>query len=108
LRAVGALVRAQWLTHSSYRLGVVLSFVALAATIVPVYFVADALQPVVGDSIRTEGEHYFGFLIIGLASLYLVGAALTSLPDAVGGASSPERWRRCSAPPLPSLRSSVV
>jgi len=85
MRSTIALVRAQWLTHASYRVGVILSFVALAATIAPVYFVADALQPVVGASIRTEGEHYFAFLVIGLASLYLVGAALTSLPDAVGG-----------------------
>jgi len=85
VRAAAALVRAQWLTHTSYRVGVILSFLALLATIVPVYFVADALQPVVGDSIRSEGEQYFGFLVIGLASLYLVGAALTSLPDAVGG-----------------------
>lgn len=85
MRAAAALVRAQWLTHTSYRVGVILSFVALAATIAPVYFVADALQPVVGNSIQSEGEQYFGFLVIGLASLYLVGAALTSLPDAVGG-----------------------
>ncbi len=85
MRGAAALVRAQWLTHTSYRVGVILSFVALAATIVPVYFIADALQPVVGTSIQGEGEQYFGFLVIGLASLYLVGAALTSLPEAVGG-----------------------
>lgn len=85
MRAAAALVRAQWLTHTSYRVGVILSFVALAATIAPVYFIADALQPVVGNSIQAEGEQYFGFLVIGLASLYLVGAALTALPDAVGG-----------------------
>ena len=83
MREVAALVRAQWLTFSSYRLGVVLSLLALAATIVPVYFVAGALQPVVADSIQNEGRHYFGFLILGIATMYLVTPALVALPKAV-------------------------
>lgn len=80
-----ALVRAHWLIHTSYRMGVILSFIALAGTIVPVYFVADALQPVVGESIREEGGHYFAFLVMGIASIHIIGAALTALPGAVSG-----------------------
>lgn len=83
MRVALALVRASWLTQASYRVGVVLSFLALVATVVPVYFVADALQPVVASSIRDEGERYFGFLVVGLASLYLVGASVSALPQSI-------------------------
>ena len=83
MRVALALVRANWLTQASYRFGLILSFLALAATVVPVYFIADALQPVVAASISNEGERYFGFLVIGLASLYLVGAGVTALPQAI-------------------------
>lgn len=85
MHSVVALTRAALLTASSYRLATMLSFAGLIASVVPIYFIADALQPVVAESIRPEGGQYFGFLIVGLASIYLLSAALGAVPGALGG-----------------------
>lgn len=85
MRSIIALLRSALLTASSYRLATMLSFVGLLATVVPIYFVAGALQPVVAESIRPEGGQYFGFLIVGLASIYLLSAALGAVPGALAG-----------------------
>ncbi len=78
-----ALLRAQWLTFTSYRFGLLLSVGSLLVTVVPVYLVADALQPVVERSIRDEGSNYFGFLVLGIAATYVISAAANALPTAV-------------------------
>ena len=85
MRSLLALLRASLLTASSYRLATVLSFVGLIASVVPLYFVAGALQPVVAESIRPEGGLYFGFLLVGLASIYLLSAAVGAVPGALAG-----------------------
>ncbi len=85
-RAALALTQASWRTAKSYRFSFVLSFVSLAVTIVPVYFVANALQPFMASVISSEGREYFGFVLIGTAMLTLVSAALSSF--AVG-----REWR---------------
>jgi ABC-2 type transport system permease protein len=79
-----ALVRASWLSATSYRFSFVISLGALAVGIVPMYFVAGAIQPVVADSIRTEGGHYFGFLLVGLMTFWFLTSAVGSLPSALG------------------------
>ena len=74
------MTRATWLTAVSYRMGMVLSVLALVVTIVPVYFVSQALQPIVAESIRGEGGNYFAFLVLGLAAMTFVLAAVGSFP----------------------------
>jgi len=81
---VAALVRASWLTAASYRLNMLLSLVSLLVMIVPVYFVAGALQPVMAQSIEGQGGQYFGFLLIGLITFSFLTTAVTSLPAALG------------------------
>jgi len=85
VRGALALVRAQALTHASYRVNVLFSLAGMAATFIPVYFVAHALQPVAEASIRNEGEQYFGFLVVGLAVTYLLTFAMQALPNAISG-----------------------
>jgi len=87
-RAALALTQASWRTAKSYRFSFFLSFASLAATIVPVYFVANALQPFMASVISTEGRDYFGFVLFGTAMLTLVSAALTSFASAVSGGLS--------------------
>lgn len=79
LRKVWALLRADALTATSYRLRMVLAFVGVGFSFVPLFFVAEALQPVVADSIRDEGERYFGFLLLGFALTAYANFALRSL-----------------------------
>lgn len=78
-----ALLRVAWLTEASYRLNVVLQFGGLAISLVPLFFIANALQPLAQESIRTEGEQYYGFLLVGIGVMYYLGFAVRSLPAAI-------------------------
>jgi ABC-2 type transport system permease protein len=88
MRSVLALMRASFLTASSYRLGMVLSVAGLLATFVPLYFISGALQPLVQQSIRFEGGQYFGFLIVGMSATFMLTAAVSSVPAALGASIS--------------------
>lgn len=78
-----ALVRASWRSALSYRLRTVLSLLGLLSTVVPVYFVANALQPTMAEAIRGEGGQYFSFLVVGLISFSFLQPAVKSLPGAI-------------------------
>jgi ABC-2 type transport system permease protein len=83
MHKVLALVRANWLAAWSYRLRMLLSLASLSVTIVPFYFVANALQPTMADAIRTEGSHYFAFLVVGTMSYILLTASVNALPGKI-------------------------
>jgi ABC-2 type transport system permease protein len=104
-RASIALTRAAWRTAKSYRLSFVLSFASLAITIVPVYFVANALQPFMASVIADEGREYFGFVLLGTAVLTLVSPALSSFSSAVSGGLASGFFESLLATPtsLPAL-----
>jgi ABC-2 type transport system permease protein len=80
-----AMVRSQWQAASTYRLRLVISIVSLGVTVIPLYFVANALQPVMAESIATQGGEYFGFLLLGMVTFMLIPTAVNALPGAVGG-----------------------
>jgi ABC-2 type transport system permease protein len=80
-----AMLRASWLAAASYRLSMVMTIAGLFATVVPVYFVANALQPVMEESIRREGGEYFGFVLIGMIAVSLLSVAMNAVPGAIGG-----------------------
>lgn len=82
-RHVFALIGAQWRTFASYRVGALLSMLSMALTVVPLWFVSGALQPVVENSIRNEGGKYFAFVVTGVALTFVMTTALTSVSDAV-------------------------
>lgn len=84
LREVMALVRAGWLTALSYRVGMLFSLFALIVTVIPVYFVANALQPVMAKSIASETHQYFGFLLLGTIIIPFLNAAMGAVPGAIG------------------------
>ncbi len=83
LRAIAALMRAGWRTAISYRLRFTISMLSIVVTIVPLYFVSRALQPVMAPVIATEGVQYFAFVTLGMFAISVVGSALTALPDAI-------------------------
>lgn len=85
MRSVLALMRAAWLSATSYRLAMVFSFTGLIASVVPLYFVAHAVQPLAGASIALEGGDYFGFVVTGVAATYVVASAATAIPTALMG-----------------------
>jgi ABC-2 type transport system permease protein len=83
VHSIGVLVRAQWQTELSYRLHVVLSTVSLLVGLIPLYFIARALHPLLEPSIATEGGEYFAFLLVGLIVFSFLAAAVNTLPGAV-------------------------
>ena len=101
IRAAGALVRASWRTAKSYRVSFVLSFVSLLVMIVPVYFVATALQPFMASVIAEEGREYFGFVLLGTALLALVATALSAFASAVSGGLSSGFFESLLVTPTP-------
>ena len=79
MREAMALIRARWLAVASYRMQMVFSAVGLFVSVVPIYFISRALQPMVADSIRHEGQEYFAFLIIGLIAYAFISTATGAL-----------------------------
>jgi ABC transporter DrrB family efflux protein len=78
---LGAFIRQNFLVQTSYRVRTVFSLFSLFAIVVPVYFIAHAVQPIMAESISTQGGQYFGFLIVGLATQRLMSTTLTALPQ---------------------------
>ncbi len=105
-----ALARANWIMFASYRLRLVMSVGALVVTVVPLYFVAGALQPVMGQAIRDEAHNAFGFILLGMAALSLVSIAVNSLPQQVAAGISTGTLEALLATPasLPALLLGMV
>lgn len=101
MREALALLRAGWLSAASYRLNLFFSLIGLAVSLVPLYFVAQALQPVAAQSISDEGGRYFAFLAVGLAVFFFISSAVMSLPNAIGGGISSGTLEALLATPAP-------
>lgn len=86
MREARALVRAAWLTASSYRVGMVVSLLSLVAVVLPLYFIANALQPAMQGAIGAESRQYFAFVAVGAAVFSLLSTCATALPGALDGA----------------------
>lgn len=110
MSAVAGLVRARWLALLSYRVRTLVSVGGLLASIVPLYFVADAVQPVMGASIEAQGGQAFGFLLVGLATLSVVSVAVTALASEVGSGIKTGTLEAMLATPvdLPDLLSGLA
>jgi ABC-2 type transport system permease protein len=79
MREALALIRARWLTIGSYRAQLVFSTVGLMLSVVPIYFISRALQPMMAGSIRNQGQEYFAFLVVGLIAYAYIGTATGAL-----------------------------
>lgn len=85
MRSVIALIRASWQSARSYRLRMLGSIAALLVSVVPLYFVANALQPVMAENIADQGGEYFSFLMVGTVTFMLLPTVMQALPGSVGG-----------------------
>lgn len=84
LRSIGAFVRQDFLTQASYRVQMLITVGSIVVMMIPIYFIARALNPMMADSIQNQGGEYFGFLVVGLAIQVFLGQVVTALPAAVG------------------------
>jgi ABC-2 type transport system permease protein len=85
MRSALALMRVAWLSGTSYRLATLLQFASVVISVVPLYFIATAVQDLAAGSIQMEGGRYFSFVVIGVASIYVLSSALGAIPSAIAG-----------------------
>jgi ABC-2 type transport system permease protein len=83
MRAILAFMRVSWLTASSYRVSMALSLATVVGSVIPVFFVARALQPMMSSAIKGEGHQYFAFLLIGSITFTFIPLAVSSLPGTI-------------------------
>src|SRR5262245_63136921 len=88
----------------------VFSIVALVASVVPTFYIANALQPFMAERIQGQGHEYFGFLLLGMACFSLLTTAVSALPNAVGAGISSGSFESMLATPirLPELLAGMV
>lgn len=79
MREAMALIRVRWLTIVSYRTQTLMSFAGLLVSVVPVYFISRALQPMMAASIQNEGQQYFAFVVVGLMAFAFINTATSAL-----------------------------
>lgn len=110
MREALALMRAGWLSAASYRLNMVFSVFALLVTVVPFYFVAKALQPLMATAIENEGGQYFGFLVVGTVAFSFLSTSVTALPGAVRSGIGSGTLEALLATParLPSILAGLI
>lgn len=85
LRVIWAFLRASWLAAASYRIRHVYSIAGLLFGVVPLFFVARAIQPVAKNAIQFEGGQYFAFVVVGMISQFFISDGVNAIPGAVGG-----------------------
>jgi ABC-2 type transport system permease protein len=88
MHKVWALIRSQWLAASSYKLGFIFSFGSLVLSVVPIFFIAGALQTTMANVIKGQGDQYFAFLVVGLIAPNLVSSTIYALPGGLQTATS--------------------
>jgi len=105
MRRSWALIVASWRTALSYRLSMVFSLIGLLVGIVPVYYVAKALQSTMAQKIELQGGEYFAFLLVGMIATSFIMAAVNAIPGVVtnGIATGTLEALLSTRAPLPSL-----
>jgi len=86
MREIAALLRSSWLTEASYRTNMLFSLASLVFLVVPLYFVAGALQPLMTSTIASQSRQYFAFALLGTTIYAFVAACTSALPSALGAA----------------------
>lgn len=105
MREILALVRAQWLIVTTYRTRLAFTVLSVVVGVVPVYFVARALQPLLADAIAGQGGQLFAFIVVGTIAMLFIATAVGTLPAAIGSGISTGVWESLLATParVPAL-----
>ena len=76
MHRVWALVRSNWLSATSYKLGFMFSFGSLVLSVVPIFFITGALQTTMENVIKGKGDQYFACLVVVDIAFNLVSTAI--------------------------------
>jgi ABC-2 type transport system permease protein len=86
MREIGAMIRAAWVAELSYRMNLFFSLASLLTMVVPLYFVANALQSTMATRISAESSQYFAFVLVGSTIYTFIAACSSALPSAIASA----------------------
>jgi ABC-2 type transport system permease protein len=78
-----AVARAYSLGMLTYRTRTLVSLIAVLLAVIPVYFVAGALQPLAAQAIASESTEYFTYLIVGSVASFVMAEAASALPSLI-------------------------
>jgi ABC-2 type transport system permease protein len=78
-----AVARAYSLSMITYRTRTLVSLLSVLVAVIPVYFVAGALQPLAADAIKGESTEYFTYLIVGSVASFVVAEAISAIPSLI-------------------------
>lgn len=77
------MARAYSLSMLTYRMRTIVSLVSVLFAVIPVYFVAGALQPLAATAIAAESPEYFTYLIVGSVAAFVVAEAVSAVPSLI-------------------------
>lgn len=83
MRKLLAVARAYSLGMVTYRTRTLVSLVSVLLAVIPVYFVAGALQPLAAKAIASESSEYFTYLIVGSVASFVIAEAVSAIPSLV-------------------------
>jgi ABC-2 type transport system permease protein len=78
-----ALARAYTLSMLTYRTRTLVSLLSVLVAVVPVYFVAGALQPLAARAIASESTEYFTYLIVGTVASFVIAESVSAIPSLI-------------------------
>lgn len=78
-----AVARAYSIGMLTYRTRTLVSLVSVLLAVIPVYFVAGALQPLAAKAIASESTEYFTYLIVGSVASFVIAEAVGAIPSLV-------------------------
>jgi ABC-2 type transport system permease protein len=86
----------------TYRAQTLISVISVAISVIPVFFIARAVQAIAAPAIRAESPEYFTYLVLGAVGAFVVSEATAGLPGLVNNyinngsleqlLSTPLRW----------------
>lgn len=83
MRRLIAVARAYSLGMLTYRTRTIISLLSVLVAVIPVYFVAGALQPLAAKAIAGESTEYFTYLIVGSVATFVIAEAVSAIPSLV-------------------------
>ena len=78
-----AVARAYTLGMLTYRTRTLVSLVSVLVAVIPVYFVAGALQPLASKAIASESTEYFTYLIVGSVASFVIVESVSAIPSLI-------------------------
>ncbi|MES3034162.1 MAG: ABC transporter permease [Gemmatimonadota bacterium] len=78
-----AVARAYSLGMLTYRTRTLVSLLSVLLAVIPVYFVAGALQPLAAKAIASESTEYFTYLIVGSVATFVIAESVSAIPSLI-------------------------